>query len=94
MSGYRFDLWLEWVDAHAVRRDDGRITHLGRAVLPESHRNTITNWIAQMTEPIPLGRWDEILIAAGFSLIPDFEQWLEREHGSNGYLEGKAGEFC
>lgn len=83
-SGYRFDAWLEWMAAHATIRPDGRVTHLGQSLLPESHRNTLALWY-EHRERIPLGRWDEILVAAGLQLALDFEHWLEEHRGTDGF---------
>jgi hypothetical protein len=89
-SGYSFDVWMEWMDAHATRRDDGRVTHLDGRLLPESYRNTLTGWIEQCTDPVPLGRWDEILVRIGLMLITDFEHWCEEHCGGRGYLDSGA----
>lgn len=83
-SGYRFDCWLEWMAAHAAIRPDGRVTHLGGNLLPESHRNTLALWY-EHGERIPLGRWDEILVAAGLQLTTDFEHWLEEYCSTDGF---------
>jgi hypothetical protein len=85
-AGYAPARVRQYCHEHGRVREDGRVMRLAGKVLPESHRNTIANWALRGVDPIPLGRWDEILLASGVMLW-SYEDWEQRTFGDVHFVD-------
>lgn len=80
---------FDWLDTHCTKRDDGRYITLAGKLIDDSYRDTFDRWHEKMNDDpsftVPLGRWDEILLAQGIMLW-EFEDWAEKLYGWSGEL--------
>jgi hypothetical protein len=85
-GSYDLEHVLTYLALHGELRDaDRRVMRLNGRRVPESHRNTIANWVERPDiTRAPLGRWDEILVGAGM-MLHDFEVWEEDRYGDTSY---------
>jgi len=83
-GSYSLEHVMTYLALHGELRDsDRRVMRLNGRRVPESHRNTIANWLAK-AERAPLGRWDEILVRANM-MLHDFEVWEAERYGATSY---------
>jgi hypothetical protein len=81
-SGYRLERVSRFIREHGhLRECDQRPMRLNGQPLPESYRNTLANWERLSIDPVPLGRWDEILMGVDLMLW-EYEYWEEQTYGS------------
>lgn len=86
-SGYSHDRVRRFVHERGhVREHDGRVMRLNNRSLPESLRNTLANWLARGETVVPLGRWDELLMAVDM-MIWEYEAWELETFGNLSYNE-------
>lgn len=83
-GGYSKAVVLDWLAEHGTAREDGRYVAINKGKLAETFRDTIDRWRRSDDPLVPLGRWDELLLANDVMLW-EFELWAERKHGTDGY---------
>lgn len=67
-GGFHHAAVVGWLNDHAEWNLDNKVYEINHHRVNESHRDTIHRWITKHKDPIPLGRWDEILLAHGVML--------------------------
>lgn len=77
-GGFTRESVLDWLEHHAEwklypgSKPPLRVAAINGRQVAESHRDTLHRWIASDRDPIPMGRWDEILLACG-TMLWEFE---------------------
>lgn len=83
-AGYDKDIAIGYLEAVGTRRTDGKFHEINETLVTDNHRQTISKW--ERLDVIPLGRFDEILLAYGLMLW-EYEDWAMRTWLTDGYTE-------
>lgn len=83
-AGYDKDIAIGYLEAVGTRRTDGKFHEINEYLVTDNHRQTISKW--ERLAVIPLGRFDEILLAYGLMLW-EYEDWAQGTFGDDGYVD-------